>query len=62
MLVGKFRDQRQPHTGWFRQSHAAARRVALAGDQIMQLDAIDLSELALRCLRQRRADIEQCDR
>ncbi len=56
MLVGKFRDQWQPHVAGFGIAVQQHHGVALAGNEIMQLDAVDLGELALRCLRQRRAD------
>ncbi len=36
--------------------------IAPAGDEIMQIDAVDLGEFALRALRQGRTGSEQCDR
>jgi hypothetical protein len=50
MLVGQFRDHSQPHVAGFGIAMQQHQRVALAGDQIMQFDAVDLGELALRRL------------
>ena len=61
MFVREFCDQRQPHMAGFGVAVQQHDGVALAGDQIMQLDAIDLGEFALRRLRERFARIEQCN-
>ncbi len=59
VLVGKFCDQWQPHVAGFGIAVQQHHRVALAGNEIMQLDAARLGELALRRLRQHFPRIQQ---
>jgi hypothetical protein len=51
--VGKLCDQRQPHMAGLGKAVQQHDRVALARDEIMQLDAVDVCEIALRRLRHR---------
>ena len=62
VLVGEFGDQRPPHVAGFGIAVQQHDRIALAGDEIMQPDAVDLGEFALRGLRQGRVGTEQCER
>ena len=62
VLVGEFGDQRPPHMAGFGKAVQQHDGIALAGDEIMQPDAIDLGEFALRGLRQSGVGTEQCER
>ena len=68
VLVGKLCDQRPPHMAGFGKAMQQHDGIALAGDQIVQLDAVDVGKFALRRrfalrrLRERTARRDQCDR
>ena len=48
VLVGKFCDQRPPHMAGFGKAMQQHDGITLAGNQIVQLDAVGFGEFALR--------------
>ena len=52
-LSASFDDQRPPHVAGFGIAVQQHDGIALAGDEVVQPDAVDLGEFALRRLRER---------